>query len=91
MVCDAGKELIVVYQIGAPAPWQNGKTERYGAHFKDLLEKARAEMVITEEAKLRRLMHMVMTEEAKLRRLMQKVESVKNRFANRSGFSPTQS
>ena len=34
---------------------------------------------------------MVMTEEAKLRRLMQKVESVKNRFANRSGFSPTQS
>ena len=46
MVCDAGKELIVVYQIGAPAPWQNGKTERYGAHFKDLLEKARAEMVI---------------------------------------------
>ena len=88
VVCDAGKEFasefvktasangIVIYQIGARAPWQNGKTERHGAHFKELLEKARAEMVVTEEAELRRL--------------MQEVESVKNRFSNRSGFSPIQ-
>ena len=57
IICDSGKEFladfvrkatghgIVVFQAGARAPWQNGKTERHGAHFKELLEKARNETV----------------------------------------------
>lgn len=88
LVCDAGKEFaaefiktatangVVVYPVGARAPWQNGKTERHGHHFKELLEKARTEMVVTQEDELRRL--------------MQEVESIKNRYSNRSGFSPVQ-
>lgn len=85
---DAGKEFssrmmnlaashgIVTHQIAARAPWQQGKTERHGAHYKDLLEKARAEAVASSEDELRRL--------------MQEVEMVKNRFSNRSGYSPAQ-
>eukprot|EP00434_Breviolum_minutum_P024807 symbB.v1.2.021909.t1/scaffold1920.1/size100294/3 len=88
ITCDAGKEFtaqfvqratshgVVVYQIGARAPWQNGRAERHGAHFKELLEKARSEIVLTNQ------------EELKL--LMQEVEAAKNRFSNRSGFSPVQ-
>ena len=88
IICDSGKEFladfvrkatghgIVVFQAGARAPWQNGKTERHGAHFKELLEKARNETVLADEAELRLL--------------MQEVESCKNRYANRSGFSPVQ-
>ena len=88
VVCDAGKEFasdfmkkatasgVVVYQIGARAPWQNGKTERHGMHYKELLEKARLETVITDERELKML--------------MQEIELVKNRYSNRSGFSPVQ-
>ena len=88
IVCDAGKEFaaefiktatangVVVYPVGARAPWQNGKTERHGQHFKELLEKARTEMVITQDDELRRL--------------IQEVESIKNRYSNRSGFAPVQ-
>ena len=88
ITCDAGKEFtaqfvqratshgVVVYQIGARAPWQNGRAERHGAHFKELLEKARSEIVLTNQ------------EELKL--LMQEVEAAKNRFSNRPGFSPVQ-
>ncbi len=88
ITCDAGKEFasqfvqkatahgVVVYQIGARAPWQNGRAERHGAHFKELLEKARSEMVVTSMEELRLL--------------MQEVEAAKNRFSNRSGFSPVQ-
>ena len=63
-MCDGGKEFaahfaeqatkhgVVTYKTGTKAPWQNGKTERHGAHYrterhgahyKTLLEKARAE------------------------------------------------
>ena len=88
IVCDAGKEFtaeftvkasasgMVVHQIGARAPWQNGRVERHGAHFKELMDKARAEVVVTS------------TDE--LRLLLQEVEQAKNRFSNRSGFSPVQ-
>ncbi|CAK9115684.1 unnamed protein product, partial [Durusdinium trenchii] len=81
LAVDAGKEFssrmmnlaashgIVTHQIAARAPWQQGKTERHGAHYKDLLEKARAEAVASSEDELRRL--------------MQEVEMVKNRFSNR--------
>lgn len=88
IVCDAGREFMsyfsrmalghgtAVYQIGAKAPWQQGRTERHGGHFKELLEKARAEVVLTEERELKLL--------------LQEVEQTKNRFSHRSGFSPVQ-
>ncbi len=67
---------VVVFQAGARAPWQNGKTERHGAHYKELLEKARGETVIANDQELQLL--------------MQEVEGAKNRFSNRSVFSPIQ-
>lgn len=72
----AASHGIVTQTIAAKAPWQNGRTERHGQHFKELLEKAREEAVITSK------------EELEL--LMQEVEMTKNRFSNRSGFSPVQ-
>ena len=88
LVADAGKEFssqfmqmavshgIVTQTTAARAPWQNGRTERHGAHYKELLEKAREEAVITSSQELQLL--------------MQEVEMTKNRFSNRSGFSPVQ-
>ena len=88
LVADAGKEFssqfmqmaashgIVTQTTAARAPWQNGRTERHGAHYKELLEKAREEAVITSPQELQLL--------------MQEVEMTKNRFSNRSGFSPVQ-
>ena len=72
----AASQGIVVQPIAAKAPWQQGHTERYGAHYKDLLEKSRQEIVITNERELQLL--------------MQELEMAKNRFSNRSGFSPVQ-
>ena len=67
---------IVVHQTAARAPWQQGKTERHGAHFKEILEKARLEALVTSEEELEML--------------MRQVEQAKNRYSNRSGFSPVQ-
>ena len=67
---------IITYQTAARAPWQQGKTERHGGHFKQMLDKARAEVVLGDEADLRML--------------MMEVEQAKNRFSNRSGFAPVQ-
>lgn len=67
---------IVVHQIAARAPWQQGRTERHGAHFKRILEKARLEVLVTTPEELKSLMI--------------EVEQAKNRFSNRSGFSPVQ-
>ena len=67
---------VAVHQIGSKAPWQQGRTERHGGHYKELLAKARQEVVVTEERELRLL--------------MQEVEQTKNRFSHRSGFSPVQ-
>lgn len=87
ITCDAGREFlgefinrasdegIVAHQIGSKAPWQQGKTERRG-HFKELLDKARSEVVVQD---LR-----------DLQRLMAEVEMAKNRYSNRSGFAPLQ-
>ena len=59
LVVDAGREFssklmqlaaakgIVTQSVAARAPWQNGRTERHGQHYKELLEKAREETVIT--------------------------------------------
>ena len=67
---------IVVHQTAARAPWQQGKTERHGAHYKEILERARMETLVTtgEEMEM----------------LMRQVEQAKNRYSNRSGFSPIQ-
>ncbi|CAL1165045.1 unnamed protein product [Cladocopium goreaui] len=67
---------IVVQPIAAKAPWQQGRTERHGALFKELLAKGREETVISSPEELRRL--------------MQETEMAKNRFSNRSGYSPIQ-
>ena len=66
----------LVHQIASKAPWQQGKTERHGAHFKALLEKSRSEVVVTEEEELQQL--------------TMEVEQAKNRYSNRSGFDPVQ-
>lgn len=88
IVCDMGREFmgefigkaasegIVVHQIASKAPWQQGKTERHGGHMKELLGKARSEVVVRTE------------EDLKL--LMAEVEQMKNRYSNRSGFAPVQ-
>ena len=73
---EASKLGIVTHQGAAKAPWQQGRTERHGAHFKELLEKARLECVVTSPEELSQL--------------MREVEQAKNRFSNRSGFAPIQ-
>ncbi|CAK9025028.1 unnamed protein product [Durusdinium trenchii] len=88
ITCDAGREFlgefiqkaaaegIVIHQIASKAPWQQGKTERHGGLFKELLEKARSEVVIQSTKDLKQL--------------MVEVEQAKNRYSNRSGFAPIQ-
>ena len=73
---EAAKLGILSHQTAARAPWQQGRTERHGAHFKEILEKARAEEVITDDQELVAL--------------MREVEQAKNRYSNRSGFAPVQ-
>ena len=67
---------IVVHQTAARAPWQQGKTERHGAHYKEILERARMETLVTTDDEMEML--------------MRQVEQAKNRYSNRSGFSPIQ-
>ena len=88
ITCDAGREFlgefiqraasegIVIHQIASKAPWQQGKTERHGGHFKELLEKVRSEVVIQSTRDLKQI--------------MVEVEQAKNRYSNRSGFAPVQ-
>ena len=88
IVCDMGREFmgefiskaaaegIVVHQIASKAPWQQGKTERHGGHMKEMITKARSEMVIQTD------------EDLKL--MLAEVEQMKNRYSNRSGFAPVQ-
>ena len=73
---EAAKKGIVTHQTAARAPWQQGRTERHGAHYKAILDKARSEEVITTYEEMDAL--------------MREVEQAKNRFSNRSGFSPIQ-
>eukprot|EP00435_Cladocopium_sp_Y103_P018800 s2487_g4.t1 len=73
---EASKKGIVAHQTAAKAPWQQGRTERHGAHFKTILEKARSEEVITTQQEMDAL--------------MREVEQAKNRYSNRSGFAPVQ-
>eukprot|EP00435_Cladocopium_sp_Y103_P043073 s847_g12.t1 len=56
---EAAKLGILAHQTAARAPWQQGRTERHGSIFKDILEKARTEEVITTEKELVALMREV--------------------------------
>ncbi|CAE7833764.1 RE2, partial [Symbiodinium necroappetens] len=63
-------------RTAARSPWQAGKTERAGAHFKHVYERARDAT------------HVCSWEEIKS--LLYEVESSRNRFGNRSGYSSMQ-
>eukprot|EP00435_Cladocopium_sp_Y103_P059905 s740_g21.t1 len=67
---------VVVFNAAARAPWQQGKVERHGGLMKSLLEKGREEAPPTNREDLSQLLH--------------ECEAAKNRFSNRSGYSPTQ-
>ena len=67
---------IVTFRIAARAPWQQGRVERHGGLMKELIEKCRNELPPTS-----------MTE---LVVIVRECECAKNRFSNRSGFSPMQ-
>ena len=72
----AGEAGALLRHTAARSPWQAGKTERAGAHFKHVYERARDST------------HVSSWEEIKT--LLYEVESAKNRYGNRSGFSPMQ-
>ena len=71
-----GDAGVVMFRAAARAPWQQGKVERHGGVFKMMMEKSREEMPPTSHEELVQLLYAC--------------ESAKNRFANRSGYSPTQ-
>ncbi|OLQ01608.1 putative transposon protein [Symbiodinium microadriaticum] len=66
----------LIRHTAARSPWQAGKTERAGAHFKSVYEKARESSYIGSWEEIKTLMYAV--------------ECAKNRYGNRSGFSPMQ-
>lgn len=67
---------VVTFTAAARAPWQQGKVERHGGLMKAMLEKGREEAPPTNREDLAQLLH--------------ECEAAKNRFSNRSGYSPTQ-
>ena len=66
----------VVFRAAARAPWQQGKVERHGGIIKEMIERSREEMPPTSQEDLVHILHAC--------------ESAKNRYSNRSGYSPTQ-
>ena len=66
----------VVFRAAARAPWQQGRVERHGGVIKEMIEKSREEMPPTCMEELVHILHAC--------------ESAKNRYSNRSGYSPTQ-
>ena len=67
---------VVMFRAAARAPWQQGKVERHGGLLKEMLEKGRSQMP---PATMEELRHMLYA-----------CECAKNRYSNRSGYSPTQ-
>ena len=66
----------IVFRAAARAPWQQGKVERHGGLMKDMIEKAReASPPSTVE---------------ELKMILYECECAKNRYMNRSGYSPVQ-
>ena len=66
----------VVFRTAARSPWQNGRVERHGGVIKEMIEKSRADLPPATMQELKQILYAC--------------ESAKNRFSNRSGFSPTQ-
>eukprot|EP00435_Cladocopium_sp_Y103_P071135 s185_g36.t2 len=66
----------VVVRTAARAPWQNGRVERHGGLIKAMIEKSREEMPPEDLRDLAQILYAC--------------ECAKNRFSNRSGYSPTQ-
>ena len=67
---------ILVFRAAARSPWQQGKVERHGGLMKTMIEHARATASIESNQDLKLL--------------CKECESAKNRFMNRSGYSPVQ-
>ena len=67
---------IIVFTIASKAPWQQGRVERHGGLYKSMLAHARSSLPPASHQRLRLLMY--------------EVEAAKNRFSNRSGYSPVQ-
>ena len=72
----AGQAGALIRHTAARSPWQAGKTERSGSHFKHIYERARESSHISSWEEIKTLLY--------------EVESAKNRYGNRSGFSPMQ-
>ena len=66
----------IMFRAAGRSPWQQGRVERHGGLIKDIIAKAR------ESASLESL--------DELRLLLNECEGSKNRFMNRSGYSPVQ-
>ncbi len=66
----------VVFRAAARAPWQQGRVERHGGVIKEMIEKSREELP---PASFEDLVH-----------ILNACECAKNRYSNRSGYSPTQ-
>ncbi|CAE7573255.1 RE1 [Symbiodinium sp. CCMP2592] len=72
----AGQSGALIRHTAARSPWQAGKTERAGAHYKQVYDKARESTFVSSWEEIKTLMY--------------EVESARNRYGNRSGFSPMQ-
>eukprot|EP00435_Cladocopium_sp_Y103_P070319 s238_g35.t1 len=66
----------LVFRAAARSPWQQGKVERHGGLMKSMIEKARESTSIATVEELKALLY--------------ECEAAKNRFMNRSGYSPVQ-
>ena len=66
----------VVVRTAARAPWQNGRVERHGGIIKSMIERSREELAPESLEELSQILHAC--------------ECAKNRYSNRSGYSPTQ-
>ena len=66
----------IVFRAAARAPWQQGRVERHGGLMKTMIETAREAAVLDT------------IDDLKL--LLGECECAKNRYANRSGYSPVQ-
>eukprot|EP00435_Cladocopium_sp_Y103_P046990 s1741_g13.t1 len=66
----------LVFRAASRSPWQQGKVERHGGLMKTMIEKARASTSLSTNGELKQLLY--------------ECEAAKNRFMNRSGYSPVQ-
>ena len=66
----------IVFRAAARAPWQQGKVERHGGLIKNMIEKAREAISLSDVEGLKMVLY--------------ECECAKNRYMNRSGYSPVQ-